>query len=130
MAQRYNFVVHLRRERVDAPILEVSGTFVGNYVQAYAHIQGIARQYEAEIVAHTIREADDEVRRSVARPVKPPLALPPPPSPPPKVEATLNVEPTLPEGCEWATVEHYDTQEYTYNGNCEVESKSPAHRLH
>ena len=126
MTQRYEFVVHLRKE-LSAPVVEVSGTFVGNYVQAYAHIQGIARQYESEVVAHTIREPEDSVRRSVVRTTPLPLALPPPPPPPPPPET---VEPTLPEGCEWATVEHYDTQEYTYNGNCEVDSKSPAHRLH
>lgn len=126
MADRFDFVVHLRRS-TSAPIVEVSGTFVGNYVQAFAHIQGIARQYDAEIVAHTLRETGSF--KGVVRTTQQPLALPPPPAPA-KSEPEVTEEPTLPEGCEWATVEHYETQEYTNNGNVKASCKDTAHRLH
>jgi len=112
----WDYVVHLRKGDSD-PIMEVEGTFVGTYMQAWSHVNALALQYESRIVKHLITgKPTSGVVRTTPEVIYLPKALPAPPQ-----------EPTPPEGCEWAEVHEYTTKEYTGHGNSKANRKNTAH---
>ena len=97
---KWRFTSHVR---VDTDrIIEMSGVFVGTYVQAYDHILRLAGQHGGPIVRHEIRPF--EVEKSSVVCTTPVPQLPPPPA---KEEA--------PEQAAWfVTVTHtLKTQEFS-----------------
>ena len=127
----WTYVVHLR-EGDTAPITEVSGVFVGTYLQAWSHISAIAAQHNSRIVTHELSErpTKGDVVRTTQPEVVVPKALPAPATP--KEEPIP--EPELPDGCEWSDeVLDLTTQEYkhhAYSKKGKRGSKRSTHRFH
>lgn len=118
--QRWDFVLHLRpRDAVNDDVTEVTGVFIGTFLQAFDHITRIAAQHQSVIMKHVLTSSttgvsavSKEVRHLTAEPkgAQQNLLLPPPTEP----KSTITL-PVIPEGCE--AVEQFVCQPQEYPEN-------------
>lgn len=118
--QRWDFVLHLQpRDAVNDDVTEVTGVFIGTFLQAFDHINRIAAQHQSVIVKHSITSRDtgvsamskDVVRMTPQTGGAQQNLLPPPPTEP---RSTITL-PVIPEGCE--AVEQFVCQPQEYPEN-------------
>lgn len=121
MPTTWNYVAHIRKPD-QQEVIELSGTFVGNHMQAFAHLQSLATLHEGILSVHKLGDAQystTNVKRLTApAPTVVPVAVPVEP-------------PALPQGCEWADEQpSYVTEEYNHHGDSPSEREAPSHSLH
>ncbi len=132
-AQKWDYVAHLRQSD-NADVIEITGVFIGSFLQAFDHIQNLSRIHGGVVVNHSITSRDGSKQKvtCITKAVKAkenpveqaPLALPPPPAAP----AATPEPPSLPEGCVEVETITYQVEEFTTHANPKQDTDAPAGR--